>query len=211
LRNYLSFKGVNVFLEGFIFGMVLQFTIGPVCLYVLNSAISSGVLTAFISVTGVTAADAVYIILAIMGVSGLGSSVKMQAYFKAIGGTVLILFGLYIVAGVFLPVLTSEPALKKSGFIPAFLLTISNPLSIIYWSGIFALRVKKKEQSKSDQYRFGFGAVLSTLVFLSCVVALGAVFHFYLPAVTVKVLNVLVGVAIITFGIVFFNRKVGLP
>lgn len=200
----------NALIEGFTFGMLLQLTIGPVCLYVLNTAITRGFLAAFISVAGVTAADAVYIVLALLGISGLSKNSKVQAYFRAIGGTVLIIFGLDIILSAFgrgmMPAVSGP---QDSGyFFFAFLLTISNPLTIIFWSGIFAMKIGGREQDKGRLALFGLGAVLSTMVFLSAVAGLGSVFHLYLPGIIIKVLNVAAGTAIIIFGLLFFNRRI---
>jgi len=200
----------SALIEGFTFGMLLQLTIGPVCLYILNTAITKGFLAAFISVTGVTLADSVYIVLALLGISGLSKNTKIQTYFRAIGGTVLILFGLDIILSVFgRGLITAVSGPQNTGFfLFAFLLTLSNPLTIIFWSGIFALKIGGEKQDKTRLSLFGLGAVISTLVFLSAVAGLGSVFHLYLPAIIIRVLNVATGAAIIVFGVLFFKRKV---
>jgi threonine/homoserine/homoserine lactone efflux protein len=200
-------------IEGFIFGMLLQLTIGPVFLYVINIAITNGFMAAFVSTAGVTLADAVYITLALAGITGLAKNEKMQIYFKLAGGIVLVLFGLYIIFDVLSHGLLTGASVPHridsgAGFLFAFLLTLSNPLTIIFWSGIFALKISEKKMNKGNLYLFGLGAVLSTLVFLSAAAGLGSVFHAYLPGPAVNILNLAAGIAILVFGVCFFRRKI---
>jgi threonine/homoserine/homoserine lactone efflux protein len=207
-------KAENMILEGFVFGMLLQFVIGPVCLYILNSAINRGFMPAFISVAGVTMADAVYILLALLGISGLPKTERTQLSFKIIGGIVIMLFGINIILSSFglsfMPKISWQGRLNNdiSWFSSAFLLTISNPLTIVFWSGVFAIRISEDKQAKSTIFMFGLGAVLSTLVFLSAVAGLGAAFHIYLPDPAVKILNMAAGAAIIILGLLFFGRRI---
>jgi threonine/homoserine/homoserine lactone efflux protein len=199
--------------EGFAFGMLLQLAIGPVCLYVLNTAITKGFAAAFISTAGVTLADAVYITLALAGISGLSKNKKTQILFRITGGIVLVLFGLDIILNTFgyglMPGIPGPQKTDNSAgfFLFAFLLTLSNPLTIIFWSGIFALKINEKGKNKGNLPLFGLGAVLSTLVFLSAVAGLGSFFHFYLPGQAIKLLNLAAGIAITIYGIFFFSRK----
>jgi threonine/homoserine/homoserine lactone efflux protein len=92
-------------------------------------------------------------------------------------------------------------------FIYAFLLTISNPITIIFWSGIFTMKISGAAYSKSGLYFFALGAAASTFVFLTLVSLLGALMNFYFPPLAVKLLNFSVGAAIIIFGIIFFRKK----
>jgi threonine/homoserine/homoserine lactone efflux protein len=200
-------------LEGLMFGMIGQFTIGPVCLYIINTAISKGFIIAFVSAIGVTIADGVYILLALAGISGLSVNNKAQAVFRIAGGVVLLLFGLDIILGVFgKPILPKAAGPKEIAglagyFFYAFFLTMSNPITIIFWSGIFAAKISEKGRDKNGLYAFGTGAVLSTIIFLSAVSALGAGFHMYLPLKTIKFLNIAAGLCIVMYGILLFKPK----
>lgn len=203
-----------MFFEGFLFGLIGQLTIGPVCLYIINTAISMGFFAAFISVLGVTIADGIYILLALAGVSGLIRNTRLQAVFKAAGGIVLLLFGLDIILGASgLGILTNAQgpgqSVGKAGyFLYAFLLTISNPITIIFWAGIFTAKIAVKMQDKTGLYMFGAGAAVSTVVFLTAVSAVGAGFHFYLPLFAIKTLNIAAGAAIIIYGLLLFRPNI---
>ena len=199
-------------LEGFLLGMLGQLAIGPVCLYILNIAISRGLAASVSSVLGVTLADGVYILLALTGVAGFVNNKKLQGYFRAIGGGVLVLFGAYIIYSVFAA--HAGPKIYAAVgagnypdyFLSAFLLTISNPITIIFWSGVFTLNIAGKDQKKG-KYLFAFGAVMSTFVFLTGVATLGTFVNFYFPPQAIKLLNLSTGTAIIIFGVIFSLKK----
>lgn len=197
-------------LQGFLFGMLLQLAVGPICIYVLNIGVSMGFVPAFISVLGVTLADAVYIIIAVSGVAGAEKFKKAESLMKRGSGIVQILLGLYMAvsalagrSGTDIQSAAGMTAMKL--FTAAFLLTLANPITIVFWAGVFAGKVTGMDRG-INAVMFGLGAVLSTLVFLSVVSALGTVMHLYLPALAVKILNVAAGIGIILFGVIQFNK-----
>ena len=59
------------FLEGLGFGLILQISVGPVCIAVLHKALTRGFGHAFAMVWGAALVDALYILLSVLGVSAL--------------------------------------------------------------------------------------------------------------------------------------------
>lgn len=57
------------FVKGLLFGMVLQISVGPVCIAVLQKGITESFWEAFLMVWGAVAADTTYILLALLGIS----------------------------------------------------------------------------------------------------------------------------------------------
>jgi len=49
-------------IKGFRFGMILQIAVGPLCLFIFQTAVTSGFFTAMIGVMGVALVDALYIL-----------------------------------------------------------------------------------------------------------------------------------------------------
>ena len=58
-------------LKGFKFGMLLQFAVGPVCIFILQMASLRGFYMAEIGVLGVVLIDGIFIICAILGISSI--------------------------------------------------------------------------------------------------------------------------------------------
>ena len=198
-------------IKGFRFGMLLQLSIGPVCLYVFNAAAKSGFLSGFFAVCAVALIDALFILAAIVGISGLLQKKNAAPVLNVFGAIVLLLFGLYTILGalgVNVPSLRiATAATASSSFVYALLLTASNPLTILFWSGVFSAKVADERMTRGGMLVFGAGAALSTLFFLSLVAAAGSLLSAFLPPLAVTVLNVAVGAVLIGFGIARLLKK----
>lgn len=64
---------LNSFIRGLRLGIILQLSIGPVCLFILQTAIARGITEALKAVLAVVLVDAFYILLALYG---LGTCLK---------------------------------------------------------------------------------------------------------------------------------------
>jgi len=193
-------------LKGFRFGMILQLAVGPVCLFIFYTAVHSGLPVALLGVAGVSLIDGAFILAAILGLGSLlNSNPSAKKFIKVFGAMVLILFGLSTLLGVLgislLPSLSlTRVQTVENVFIKTMLLTLSNPLTILFWAGVFASKVSEQEMLKQDMYLFGFGAVLSTLIFLSAVAGLGSVMTVFLSETLLSILNAFVGFVLMYFG-----------
>ena len=78
-------------LEGLGFGLLLQISVGPVCVAVLHKGLTQGFRHAFAMVWGVALVDAFYILLSLLGVSAL---LRVEAARIAVGlaGVALLVF-----------------------------------------------------------------------------------------------------------------------
>jgi threonine/homoserine/homoserine lactone efflux protein len=92
-------------------------------------------------------------------------------------------------------------------FLKGILFTASNPLTIIFWSGVFAGQVVEHKFNKKQIILFGTGCVMSTLFFLSSVSALGSIANAFLSQKMIAGMNFIVGVVIIGFGIKILIKK----
>jgi len=193
--------------KGFRLGMLLQIAVGPVCLFIFQTAAGSGFLPAEIGVLAVALSDALYIFAALLGIGALiEKRPGLKAALKYAGAVVLILFGLDLVVSTFwtgfLPAFSlSATAGAGSAFLRAALITLSCPLTILFWLGVFSQQATEQASSRSGMTLFGLGAVLSTLVFLTVVAALGGLTHTFLSETVIMILNLIVGLALIFFGI----------
>lgn len=194
-------------LKGLKFGMLLQIAVGPVCLLVLQTSISYGFLSAMTGVIAVTIIDALFILAAILGIGTLIDRYKnVKKFIKYFGGFVLITYGIANILGILnISILPSINFLAKQNnsdiFIKMLMLTLSNPLTILFWAGVFSSRLVEENMNKSDMYLYGAGAVLSTIFFLTLVSSLGHIINVYVSSSFLNLLNLLVGLTLIVFGI----------
>lgn len=193
-------------IKGFRFGMLLQLAVGPVCIFIFQMASENGFFLAEAGVLAVVLVDGIYILAAIIGISSLIEKAGMESYLRYFGAAILLLFGLNIILEVFsIHMLPSFELINSSGlngsFLKGFVLTASNPLTIIFWAGVFSAKVIDEKMEKKDIYVFALGALMSTFIFLSAVAGAGSLTHQFLSEDLMKILNIAVGVLLICFGL----------
>lgn len=199
-------------LKGLKFGMLLQFAIGPMCLMVFNTSTLYGFRHGLYLVFAIAFIDALYIALSCIGVASIINKKKILSVIKPIGCLVLVLFGTNILLSVFdlsclsriawIPNTSSE-----SIFLQGLLLTASNPLTIVFWSGVFSTQIIENKWNKKQLALFGIGCVMATIIFLTVIAMLGSMLSNFLPQIIVKFLNAMVGIILIFLGIRILFRK----
>lgn len=196
----------KVILKGFSTGIILQIAIGPVFVFILNIAIQYGMLNGLFAVLGVTLVDYLYIILAIFGVGKFLEIQKVKQIFSIISSIVLIIFGIYLLKkGISFGNSDQLTIIKTSlwgSFMSTFILTLSSPLTILFWTSIFTNRVIKYSLDKNELVLFGLSAGLATFVFLGISVSIFSFLNLMVPLIVFQVLNIFVGVLLIGFGLV---------
>ena len=193
-------------LKGLKFGMILQLAVGPMCLMVFNTSTTYGMVYGFHLVAAIALVDALYIGLSCIGVASIINRYKIKIAVKIIGASVLILFGLNMISSVFdLSFLPNISIFSNSSsenfFIQGLLLTASNPLTIIFWSGMFSAQMIENKWGKKELSLFAVGCVMATIIFLGSLSILGSFLSNFLPIYIVQFLNVSVACAVIFFGI----------
>jgi threonine/homoserine/homoserine lactone efflux protein len=195
-----------MFLEGLRFGLLLQFAVGPVCLMVFNTSGVFGFPSGILAALAVTLTDGFYIFLAAMGVAVFLQSEKATNIVRCAGACVLAAFGLDIALAAveisLLPQFSLFSGAEANGvFLKAVLLTGSNPLTIVFWGGIFSANVTARNLNGRQLLSFGAGCAAATFVFLSAVAWAGSVVETFLPREIMVFLNVGVGITLIFFAL----------
>lgn len=199
-----------IIIKGFRFGMLLQIAVGPICVFIFNEAVEKGMRNALVGVLAVVIIDALYIMLSIWGISALVE--KNKKLLKYFGAVILIFFGCKTIIDSFdtgvIPIVNSDDISYLKIFITATTLTASNPLTIIFWSGVFSSKVIEEGFSRKDELKFGCGAILATLVFLTFITIFGQFTQSFLAVQYIAILNRIVGILLIYFGVRLFKTKV---
>jgi threonine/homoserine/homoserine lactone efflux protein len=156
--------------------------------------------------------DALYIGLSGIGIAAVLRREGIQAAMKIFGCLILILFGVNTLSGSFDIAILPQIALfsnvsSQNLFFQGLLLTASNPLTILFWSGMFTTQVLENRWNKKQLVEFATGCVLSTLSFLTCIAILGSILGRFLPHLVILILNGIVGGFLIFFGIKMLLKK----
>lgn len=201
-------------LKGFKFGILLQIAVGPICLLIFQTASAFGFLYGIIGVLGVAIIDGLFILTAILGIGAILDKYKnIQKPIQYFGAIVLIVFGLSNIFSVIgISIIPSMNFLStqnmKNIFFKTLIVTLSNPLTILFWAGVFSSKIVEDHMNKSDMYLFGLGALLSTIIFLTIISAIGHFINIFISSTVLNYLNILVGTVLIIFGIKLAIRKV---
>jgi threonine/homoserine/homoserine lactone efflux protein len=184
--------------------MVLQLSVGPVCISVLQTGIAHSFAPAFMMTLGVALADSAYVILALLGVSSLMQIPTLRIGIGLAGAMLLLYFGTRS--------LLSSPAQPTGMTVSArggwsslrngFLLTLSNPLTILFWAGVFGgLIASRPFVTPLSVYVFGTGCVTATVIFLTMVAAVGRLISRLIQPGVIIWLNRITGLFLIGFAI----------
>lgn len=195
---------MNVFKNGLLTGLILQLAIGPVFFFIVNLALQRTMADGFAGVVAVTLVDYFYITLALMGVGKVLEKKKIKKIFGIISSSVLIMLGILTInsalsSNTITTTLVSSSDLISS-FTSTFLLTISSPMGIIFWTSIFTSKAMEFNYSKRELFIFGLSTGLATLLFMGSAVILFSYVKESIPLLLIKLLNIFVGCVLIGYG-----------
>ncbi|MFH1030381.1 MAG: LysE family transporter [bacterium] len=199
-----SFK---IFQKGLATGLFLQLAIGPVFFYIINLALQRSIYDGLIAVLAVTIVDYFYITLSIVGIGKLLEKKKIRNLFGIISSIVLIIFGVIIIKGIAVNGLSTNADIEKSvsllaSFLSVFFLTISSPMTIVFFTSIFTAKAVEYNYTKKELYIFGFSVGSATFLFMGLSAVLFSLLKQSVPIALIQVLNLLVGVVIIGYGVI---------
>jgi threonine/homoserine/homoserine lactone efflux protein len=191
------------FLQGLGFGLILQISVGPVCVAVLYKGMTQSFRHAFAMVWGVALVDALYILLSVLGVSALLQIGPARVVVGLVGVLMLVYFGVrYLRAPTGTARLEEHDGSLLKSFTYGVGLTFTNPLTILFWAGVLGAMMSTQtfEQEGGVLYSSA-GCIVATLLFLSGVALAG---HFLEKVLDKRVtlwLNRAVGVFLIGFAL----------
>lgn len=195
-------SNLAVFWKGLRFGMLLQLAVGPVCLMVLRSSAQYGFISGLSLVAAAALVDALYIFLSGLGMAALVGRAKVKRGVKLFGFCTLLLFGADLLGGAFgfglLPgVSLFGQVTTQNLFWQGVLLTASNPLTILFWGGVFSTQAAQNNFGRVQLALFGVGCVAATGCFLTGVALVGSFAGGALPPELLRWFNAGVGAALI--------------
>lgn len=127
--------------EGIILGITVSISVGPAMLALLQTSIKNGIKTGIFLALGIFTSDLIVVICAYFGASHIVTNQDTHLIFGIIGGSILIIFGLFqSLRRVQLSEKVEaiqEIKVKKPGVFPyyfkGFILNIANPFLWAFW------------------------------------------------------------------------------
>lgn len=133
---------ISFFIRGLLIGLSIAATVGPMSVLCIQRTLNKGQLYGLVSGLGIATADGVYGSIAAFGLTLITNFlIQEQIWIRLIGGLFLIYLGMKTILS-----RPSEKAvalnIKSNGYLGAyastFLLTLTNPLTILSFAAIFA-------------------------------------------------------------------------
>ncbi len=138
-------------------GIAVAAPVGPMSLLCMQRTLRAGHLPGLIFGAGIAAADFTYAALGAFGLTALTSRLLAgSSWLRLAGALVLLYFAVRILRA------RPEPAVRKKidgplwrGFASAYLLTLANPPTILFFAGIFASLAPLSTFAKATQFALG--------------------------------------------------------
>ena len=200
-------------LQNIILGLSLAAPIGPVNLEIIKRGLNSGFRQALFTGIGAMIADSTYLTLIFFGLTSFLNIAFMKIVLGLGGSFILIYLGFISVKEFFRKDAVGENQQRrifKSPFITGYVLAISSPMTIVWWTGVFSALLAS--QTNTQTSLSAFSSCLSIL--LGCfiwVFFLAAALHWGKKIINEKIVgfvSLVAGIFLIVFGIYFLCRTV---
>lgn len=198
---------VNI-LVGYIFlGFTLAAPIGPVNSARLDKGIKNGFWHAWIVGAGSMIADGIFMMMVYFGMVHFLEFPIVQIFLWLFGGFILIYSGVESIKGannITLNYSREKESLFKC-FLVGFIMSITSPLSILFWLGIYGSVLAKTAQISGTESLI----IYSSMIFLGLtlwdifVAALTTGFRKLLTIRSLILISIISGVSLIAFGLYF--------
>lgn len=193
---------------GFVFlGLSLSAPIGPVNAAQLDKGIRGGFLPAWLVGLGAIAADIIYMLLVYFGVIHFLNTPFMKSFLWLFGFFILTYTGIDSLkqAGkLSLSEMRGREPLMKS-FMSGFMMSLSNPLSILFWLGIYgSVLAQTAATSNARDLVINSCAIIAGVLLWDVTMAgFVSIFRKILTDRVIRTISVLSGLSLIGFGLYF--------
>ncbi len=198
---------MNTFLGYVFLGISLAAPIGPINAAQLTKGINGGFMHAWLVGLGAMLADAFYMFIVYLGVSQFLETPFMQTLLWSFGCFVLIYTGVdsILSAKKKLNIKYSKGRTLKKSFLYGFLLSLTNPLSILFWLGIFGSVLVETVSTYDMDHVILYSLAIFVGLFIRdiAMACIASSFRKLLKAKVLGAISILSGISLIGFGTYF--------
>ncbi|MBN1253558.1 MAG: LysE family translocator [Bacteroidales bacterium] len=201
-------------IKGIIVGISVSAPLGPLGILAIQRTINKGFISGFISGWGAAFADIIYAAIAGFGISIIANFLDShQLIIRIVGGILVAIVGVKIFYTNPVRQIRKQRAQKNtfiSDFISSFLITITNPLTVIFFGAVFAGLGLDKDNSGNAMVYTLLGIFLGALLWWVGLTLLVNIFRNKIRLRNLWWINKITGSIIAVFGIIivgsiFFN------
>ncbi len=127
-------------LKGALLGLAIAAPVGPIGVLCIRRTLAQGRLAGFVSGLGAASADMIYGAIAAFGLTAItGLLVRQQGWLRLVGGLFLCYLGLRTLLARPADSAASVEGRSRAGaYLSTFVLTLTNPMTILSFAAIFA-------------------------------------------------------------------------
>lgn len=190
-------------LEGFLIGFLIAVPVGPIGILCIRHSLLRGMTYGFVCGLGAAFADAVYGAVAGFGVTAVAHIMsEYRVWFQIFGALFLIYIGLRtLLYHAHEEYTTPGKTSYFSVFLTTFFLTLTNPMTIIAFAGIYAaLGIGVDDEGMLPALLVTCGVFLGSALWWFLLSGVSAMLGRRLQVKTMSMLNKISGIIIIAFG-----------
>jgi threonine/homoserine/homoserine lactone efflux protein len=202
-------------LQNILLGLTLAAPIGPVNLEIIKRGLNSGFKQAFLTGAGAMCADTTYLVLIFFGLTSFLNIAFMKIFLGVAGSFILIYLGLISAKDFFrkTAIVENQPRrIFKSPFVTGYVLAISSPMTIVWWTGVFGALLASQTSTQTSLSAF-FSCLSILLGCFLWVFFLAAALHWGKKIINEKMAGftaLAAGIFLVLFGIYFLYRTIRL-
>ncbi len=198
---------MGVFFSYVLLGLSLAAPIGPINAAQMDKSIKHGFLNAWVLGLGSVIADIIYMLLVFLGFSQFIEIPIVKMFLWLFGFFVLVYTGVEGLIGAGKIVLSNgnrDASLSKS-FFTGFFMSISNPLTILFWLGIYGSVLAKTATMyvHTELLYFSSAIILGLVIWDVCMAAVASSFRKLLTTKLLTIITIISSISLIGFGLYF--------
>ncbi len=197
------------FFNGFGFGLVLILSLGPAFFLLVQTSLEKGFKKAVFVALGIFFADILFVVLIIKGVTSLLEDPSIKFWAGIIGVALLTIYGLFSFfkkPSLSTVEIDDVPTSNFKNLLKGFVFNFLNPSTVVFWLSVVSI----------VQINFGYTGNQKTLFFAGVLFAiistdltksfLAGKLKRFLTVRAVNILNKVVGVILVGFGVVLLSQ-----
>ncbi|WP_424356538.1 LysE family translocator [Methanocella sp. MCL-LM] len=201
---------LELLVAGFILGLTHAIPPGPITFEVLRRAVTSGPIDAIKTDIGAVAADAIYFVLIMIGLAQVVNNPTGRIVLWLIGCTVL--FGLGL-KGLYQTLSRKgnnggdKPSRSESSsIVSGFLISMTSPFTIIWWTGIFAGIASTVSTGFEGSILAFLGIEIACVVWFTGLAAIGSASKKFVGQRYMAAMSAVCALVMIAFGVLLFYQ-----
>jgi threonine/homoserine/homoserine lactone efflux protein len=195
-----------IVIKGIQFGIVLAFLAGPVFFTIIQTSAERGFSKGILVALGVSISDIFYVIICYLGLISLIESPVFRDQMAFVGGSILIVFGLYhLIIKTRKKTTAATVATESRPFryvLKGFFINAFSPMVPILWIGYISVASIDLGLVKDSEFAVFFTSMLTTVLLTDIAKAyLAGRLSTIITPHRMMWMNVVVGIALIVYGI----------